>query len=858
MEKAAQRLGTQGLRNPFRVSIRVAGIYVLIGVLWILFSDRLLAAAVNDKEVITFISIIKGWLYVLTSGVVIFFLVIASLQKIKQAHDEIEKRLEELKAAHKELSASEEFSTSIINKMLNAFALHKIILDSTGKPCDYEYVDVNPAFEAFTGLKKKDIIGKRYRDLIAQNETEKTDWVGIYGKVAVTGEPVSFESYTDAFDKWVVVSAYSPKQGFFITVFSDISEIKRSEAEVREKNEELTSLYEELTATEEELRQQFGELSNHQEWLRISEERYKLAVDGSNDMIWDVDLAANEYYFSDRWYEMLGYEEESGFDYRNWAVLMHDEDRKQAIEAANNHLAGKTPYYSCEFRLKCKNGEFRWFHSRGKAMLDGNGKPLRFAGSLTDIEDRKKAEIKLQESYQELEATYEELYATQDELKRNFAELKRYQEKLQEIAYHDHLTGLPNRLALYESLASLLRDLPKEKKALLFVDSDNFKFINDTLGHSFGDKLIMAIGNRLSVLFSKPHSVYRLGGDEFIICCSSYENLDQVVEWAERIVQSFIVPFDIEGSTLYTTVSIGISTYPQDGIDPDGLMRSADIAMYTAKSFGKNRYVFYNHSMQESVKERMLVEKHLRGALQNSEFMLYYQPQLDVKSGKITGFEALLRWNNAVLGFVSPLKFIVIAEETHLIISIGEWVLRNACLFLKQLHNKGYRELMISVNISILQLIQEDFVDSVVQILELTDLSAEYLELEITESILMESYQAISDKLVKLKDRGVKIALDDFGQGYSSLSYLKQLPIDTLKIDKTFIDSINTEKSRDSLTGTIVAIGRKMGLTILAEGVENQEQLDYLSRHKCHKIQGYLISKPLPPDEALKFYEEWN
>lgn len=777
-------------------------------------------------------------------------------KKIKNDHDEMEKRLQELKEVHGELSASEEFNTAIIEKMLNAFALHKIVIDDLGKPCDYEYIDVNPAFEAFTGLKKSDIIGKRYRELIPKSDIEKTDWVEIYGKVATAGEPISIESYTDAFDKWVVVNAYSPKRGYFITVFSDISEIKRSEIQLREKNEELTSIYEELSATEEELRQQFNELTNHQEWLRISEERFKLAVEGSNDMIWDVDLVENKYYFSDRWFEMLGYEkEEVVCEFSEWAKLLHEDDREQVKVSANDHISGKTPFYSCDYRLKCKNTGYKWFHSRGKVLFDNNGKPIRFAGSLSDIDDRKSYEIKLQDSYQELEATYEELYATQDELKKQYDELKIYQEKLERLAYNDHLTGLPNRQALYERLNRFFKDMPNEKKALLFVDSDNFKFINDTLGHSFGDQLIIAIGSRLSALFHNQHSVYRLGGDEFIIYCCGYQSLDQVAECAESVIKSFIMPFEIGESTVYTTVSIGISTYPQDGNDPDGLMRSADIAMYAAKSLGKNKYVFYNHTMQESVKERMQVEKHLRSALKNNEFLLYYQPQLDIKTGKISGFEALLRWNNPELGFVSPMKFIGIAEETHLIISIGEWVLRNACLFLKQLHAKGHSDLMISVNISILQLIQEDFVDLVIQILESVHLSPEYLELEITESILMESYQAISNKLYKLKARGVKFALDDFGQGYSSLSYLKQLPIDTLKIDKLFIDSINSDKR---LIGTIIMIGRKMGLTILAEGVESQEQLEYLTKLRCHKIQGYLVSKPLPSEEITKLYERWS
>ncbi len=784
----------------------------------------------------------------------------ASFKEVRAVQDETGRSFDELKAAYDELAASAESNTAVIEKMLNAYALHRIILDNAGRPYDYEYVDINPAFEAFAGLKREDVLGKRYRALIPKSEIEKTDWVGIYGKVALTGEPVTIESYTDAFGKWVVVNAYSPKKGYFITVFNDISDIKRSELNEKLKNEELTSLYEELAASEEGLRQQLDELQYHEERSRDSEERFRLAADGSDGFIWDVDLVNDKFYMSDRWFDLMGYDKTQSMDlfFAGWDQLIHPEDREEADRLYAEHLEGRTPVYCCEYRMKNIHGGYKWFIARGKALYDVNGKAVRIAGSLTDIHERKKNELRLQESYEKLGSTYEKLYSTQMELMNQYSELRDYQEKLRKIAYHDSLTGLPNRLALYEGLSNRFRDLPEEGNALLFIDLDNFKFINDTMGHSFGDQLIIEIGKRMFSMFDNQNLVYRLGGDEFIICCCGFDCQEHLVECAEKIIQNCAVPYEIGDSTIYTTVSIGISLYPQDGTDPDGLMRSADIAMYMAKSLGKNKYVFYDPTMQEAVNERMTVEKHLRSALQNNEFMLYYQPQFDIKSGRISGFEALLRWKNPELGFVPPMKFIGIAEETHLIISIGQWVLRNACFFLKKLHMKGHKDLTISVNISILQLIQEDFVDSVLQILEFIDLPPEFLELEITESILMESYETISDKLRRLKGMKVKIALDDFGQGYSSLSYLKQLPIDTLKIDKSFIDSINSEKNSDSLTGTIVMIGRKMGLTILAEGVENHEQMEYLIKHKCHKVQGYLISKPLPEDQAIKVYEEWD
>ncbi len=441
-------------------------------------------------------------------------------------------------------------------------------------------------------------------------------------------------------------------------------------------------------------------------------------------------------------------------------------------------------------------------------------------------------------------------------LQNSYEELKVYENKLYEMAYKDHLTGLPNRMSLYENLGKSLDKYPFTNMALLFIDLDNFKYINDTLGHFCGDLLIKEIGGRLSSMFTGNNVVHRLGGDEFIVCLYNYVNLDEVEQCAVKIIHSFKEPFDVGNSIFHTTVSIGTALFPEHGISADELLKCADIAMYKAKEAGKNRFVFYSPSMNKAVNERMIIERHLRAALEKNEFLIYYQPQLDIKTNKISGFEALIRWQSQELGLVSPQKFIKVAEDTHLIIPFGEWVLRNACLFIKSLHKQGYTDLTMSVNISMLQLLQEDFVNRVIQVIEFVDLDPQFLELEITESILMESYEAIGRKLEQLRAKGVKIALDDFGQGYSSLSYLKRLPITTLKIDKVFVDDISEENSEKSMADMIVMIGRKMGLTVLAEGVETQEQLEYLKKHDCHKIQGYFYSKPLSQDEAEQLVKD--
>lgn len=508
------------------------------------------------------------------------------------------------------------------------------------------------------------------------------------------------------------------------------------------------------------------------------------------------------------------------------------------------------------------NKPFSFFETYKTLVLAATGIFVALSGLIVVlvVYNRKlrAAERKLQESYDELESTYEELFATQGELSVKYEEMKDYQKKLRRSAYQDALTGFPNRLSLYEKLTDYFRKRPNGRMALIYVDSDNFKFVNDTMGHSVGDKFIIEISKRLSDLLNEKQTIFRLGGDEFIICFSDFESIKEIEDFAQVILDCFSNPFEVENSQVYITASIGISYYPEHGSTAEELYQHADIAMYQAKSSGKSRRVIYDHNLQALVSERMSIERNLRSALANNEFLLHFQPQLDIISGKITGFEALLRWSNPELGMVPPVKFIGIAEETHMIIPIGEWVLKNACLFLRQLHDKGFRDLTMAVNISILQLLQENFTDMVLDILRTLDLKPQSLELEVTESILMQSYMNICDKLLILREAGVRIALDDFGQGYSSLSHLRQLPIHTLKIDKSFIDSINSKNPKDNFIDTIVLIGRKMGLDVLAEGVENQEQLDFLIRHKCNKVQGYLISKPIPREDALKFYMEFN
>ncbi|RQW09209.1 ABC transporter substrate binding protein [Paenibacillus rhizophilus] len=599
--------------------------------------------------------------------------------------------------------------------------------------------------------------------------------------------------------------------------------------------------------------------------LMESNERFSLAAFGADAVIWDLDMTTMIYYFSDRWYELLGYEiGEIDEHYIGWSNIIHPDDLEQEERQRKEHLSGRTVYYYSEYRIRAKSGEYKWFQARGKVQRNEEGGYVRFAGSMTDITDRKGYESKLQMSYQELESTYEELTALQDELLEQYnkvvenqALLQASEEKYRVLAFNDELSGLPNRLSLTEELKAFIEENESGQAALFFLDIDNFKYINDTMGHTFGDQLLTQAGERLLALANGSSRHYRFGGDEFVILLKDTEKPEQTVFYAEALIQSFNEPFQLGDSTVHVSISIGIAQYPRDGNSAEALLKNADIAMYRAKQAGKGTYILYGQNMQQHFDERVIIEKHLREAIDNNELSLQYQPKVTLRTGELWGFEALIRWNSPVLGFVSPLSFIGIAEDCRLIIPIGEWVLRKACLFLAGLHRQGLGPYHISVNISVIQLLLDDFTDTVLRILRETELNPRYLELEITESIIMESFEEISIKLEYLKQRGIGIALDDFGTGYSSLSYLKQLPITTLKIDKSFIDGLPGEGSSMPLAGSIVAIGHDMGLNVTAEGVETEEQLDFLRRVNCDKVQGYFISRPIAEGQVLAWTRQY-
>lgn len=434
----------------------------------------------------------------------------------------------------------------------------------------------------------------------------------------------------------------------------------------------------------------------------------------------------------------------------------------------------------------------------------------------------------------------------------DISERKLAEDYMLHLAQHDALTELPNRLLFLDRLRqSFARAKMKHVKvALLFIDIDRFKTINDSLGHHVGDQLLQEVARRLKRCIEGVNTIARLGGDEFVIVLEQVTSIQDVGHMASRIISATREPVIVGEFTLGITVSIGIGIYPEDGEDVIALMKSADAAMYHAKEMGRNNYQFFTAVMNARIAEQVLLETHLRRAMDNGELSLHYQPQVHLESGRIKGVEALLRWTSRELGTVSPSQFIPVAEESGMIIPIGNWMLRRVCEQLRCWEDDDIRGVRVGVNLSPLQFRQPDFVENLERLIAEIGIWPEQLELEITESTLMESSENTIDSLNRLRQYGFKIAIDDFGTGYSSLSYLKRFPIDRLKIDQSFVRDLDSDPDDAAIVSAIIAMARSLDLEIVAEGVEKEAHRDFLLGLNCYEAQGFLYSRPLPPDEV--------
>jgi diguanylate cyclase (GGDEF)-like protein/PAS domain S-box-containing protein len=557
-----------------------------------------------------------------------------------------------------------------------------------------------------------------------------------------------------------------------------------------------------------------------EEALRESEERYALAAQGANDGLWDWNLVDNVIYFSPRWKMMLGYQETEIVNRpEEWLDRVHVADRERVKDEIAAHQRGLTPHFESENRVLHKDGTFRWMLSRGLVVHDASGKALRMAGSQTDITGGKVA---------------------------------------------DALTGLPNRLLFVDRLIRLIEHTKRHKDylfAVLFLDLDGFKMINDSLGHVIGDQLLVGVANRLEkclrvsdtvTRIEKLFTLARLGGDEFTILLDQVKDLSDATLVAERIMKAIAAPFSLDGKKLFTSVSIGIALSNIGYDKPEDLLRDADTAMYRAKTLGKGRYEVFDLDMRASVIARLQLETDLRSALEREEFQNFYQPIVCLDSGRITGFEALLRWQHPTRGLLQPIDFIRVAEETGIIREIGWWNLQKACRQISAWNacRNASSPLTMSVNVSAKQFLQPNLAAEIGKLLHEVGLPPDTLKLEITESTVMADPSAAVEMLLQIKSLGVQLSIDDFGTGYSSLSYLHRFPLNTLKIDRSFTKAIGQGGDSMEIVRTILPMANSLRLNVVAEGVETAEQLAMLRKLRCEYAQGYYFSKPVTADEA--------
>jgi diguanylate cyclase (GGDEF)-like protein len=454
-------------------------------------------------------------------------------------------------------------------------------------------------------------------------------------------------------------------------------------------------------------------------------------------------------------------------------------------------------------------------------------------------------------NYEDLESMHEELLSNEEQLRSNY-------DHIEFLAYHDTLTNLPNKLAFLDYVNAVLISSPAEMKihAVYFVDLDNFKTVNDTLGHEYGDALLVKTAQLLSSIIGNNGMLARAGGDEFLLFKENIVSKESAVEFASQIIDCFRNPLDLEGEIVYVSMSIGIAIYPENGISPNALIKNADIAMYKSKDNGKNRFTLFDSKMEEELNRNTLILEVLRNAVDNQEIYIQYQPLMELDSNNVIGFEALMRIRSERLGQLTPNEFIPIAEESGLIIELSSWLLKEACLFNKNLIDQGASPRPVSVNISSVQINRPGFITLLSNILEETQLPPQYLELEITESTLVSSIMDATKLLYTLQELGVRVSLDDFGTGYSSLNYLTKMPINTLKIDKSFIDNICTNEKDSCIAESIIQLAHSLDIKVVAEGVEHDDQLSLLKAQRCDIIQGYIYSPPLHPTAFLDIIRE--
>ena len=705
-----------------------------------------------------------------------------------QLEQMLEDEIATRKATEAKVRYEKDFSDATMQSLSGAF----FMFERDGKMARW-----NEQFATTTGhttaemqqMRALDFIGEQDRALVADATRRIFD----------NGEEIAIEAYMLRKDGAILPHAIYGRavdldgQRYCISVGRDISDQKRAEREVTR-----------------------------------AKERLDLALVGSGLAIWDWDLASNQVFFSENWRALLGARttENTGTVYSKDEVVAwsHPDDQERFEAGVMVAAKGTVDDFQCEYRVPGEAEEWVWLHSKGKVTKRADsGLPLRMTGTTANITKRKRAE-----------------------------------ERVEFLATRDPLTGLPNRMLVNDRLEQGVANAARKHAGLafMFIDLDRFKTINDSLGHDVGDELLKRVAARLAACVRVSDTVARLGGDEFAVILENlpggetgdvHEGAQHV---AEKMIAALASPIMINSHHLTTSCSIGIGIYPTDGPDPKTLMKHADVAMYDAKAKGRNNYQFFSHELNAKAQERLSIENYLRLALRRDELLLHYQPRVSFKTGKITGVEALIRWQHPRHGLLAPDKFIGVAEDSGLIVPMGEWVFEHAFAQVAEWQMKSGRDIRLAVNMSVGQMFDGDRLVRVIeQTAKAASLDLRTVELELTESMLLKNMADTAVLLKQLGDMGLGLAIDDFGTGYSSLSYLKQLPVDSIKVDSSFVRDIGTDPNDEAIIRAIIAMTHSLKLNVIAEGVENEGQYRVLRDLECDEYQGFFFCKPLPPTE---------
>ena len=563
------------------------------------------------------------------------------------------------------------------------------------------------------------------------------------------------------------------------------------------------------------------------EYLSQNEERYSLAMRASNDGLWDWNLKTNKIYYSDRWKEMLGFNDDEISDTPDeWLSRIHQEDHDRVRASIDAYLEGTTSNFEIEYRIRHFSGDYLWMMAKGLAIRTSSGRATRFAGSQTDVSERKSNE-----------------------------------EQMIYDALHDTLTSIPNRTLLLDRIRQSLvrrKRYPKTSFAIIFIDLDRFRLVNESLGHIHGDELLQLISARLKETIPIGDTVARLGGDEFSVLLQDIESVRDVEAIAKDIQNSFSKPFFLGDKEVFASASMGIAHSDNNYKTPEEILRDSELAMYRAKRGGKSQSIVFQPQFRQSSLSPIDLDTDLRRALDRDEMELHYQPIISMRDRTISGFEALLRWSHRSRGVISPNEFIPLAEETGLIYDLGQWVLGKACKQIAAWNKSKKKEdqLEISINLSSRQFSDPNLVEGIVENIEKSGFDAEFLKIEITESALMQNAQRSVSMLNQLKDLNIKVCVDDFGTGYSSLSYLHTFPIDTLKIDRSFVHDMSRNFRNMEIIRTIIMLAHNLKLDVIAEGVETGEQDAQLSALGCQFAQGFYFSRPLNSSDAALLIQQ--